>query len=94
MGADGSNPVDITNYPQGLDLAPSWSPDSTQIAFTRYDGKGPGDIYVMNADGSGQTNLTNDPNTDDYLPSWSPDGAKIASAATTWGVSTGARSIS
>ena len=39
MNADGSDQVNLTNDPDGQDVAPSWSPDSTRIAFTRYTAK-------------------------------------------------------
>ena len=48
-----------------------------QIAFTRDDGGGAGDIFVMNPDGSGQTNLTPGTATEDLQPSYSPDGQTI-----------------
>ena len=78
MDADGTDQTDVTNYPTGYDYTPAWSPDSTQIVFSRYENGNQGDLYVMNADGSDQTNVTNDDTTDDYGPAWSPDGAKIA----------------
>jgi hypothetical protein len=54
----------------------SWSPDGSQIAFTRrmsyFDGVRSG-IYVMDADGSNLRKLT-----DGESLSWSPDGGQIA----------------
>jgi Tol biopolymer transport system component len=75
MNADGSN----QKCPSGEDaIAPAWSPDSTQIVFTKNL-----DIYAMNADGSNQRNLTNfSANHFGSGPSWSPDGLKIAFART------------
>lgn len=69
VNGDGSN---LTRLTYGLD--PSWSPDGTQIAFSRWND--PAGLYVMNADGT-------------YLrplfawqqllsPEWSPDGSMIA----------------
>lgn len=49
---------------------PSWSPDSTKIAFSV-----PYAIYVMGADGSNLTQLTSSGCSND--PEWSPDGTKI-----------------
>jgi len=60
----------------GNDLAPSWSPDGSRIAF-QSDRDGNYEIYVMNADGSSQTRLSHHP-AGDYLPSWSSDGSRIA----------------
>ena len=48
---------------------PSWSPDSTRIAFTRHS-----EIWVMNADGTNRTKLLDN----GQCPVWSPDGTKIA----------------
>jgi Tol biopolymer transport system component len=47
-------------------VSPTWSPDGTQIAFTRTTGYVEGTasdshIYKINADGSGRTRLTRDP---------------------------------
>ncbi len=75
MDADGSNPLKLTNTPEGS-LGPVWSPDGRKIAFLSYADGNP-EIYVMNADGSGPQNLTNNP-SNDYLHAWSPDGTKIA----------------
>src|SRR6266581_1015465 len=75
MGADGSNPTNLTNNP-AKDTWPTWSPDGKRIAFTS-NRDGNTEIYVMRADGTGQTNLTNDPGADDEA-AWSPDGTKIA----------------
>jgi len=47
---------------------PVWSPDGTEIAFTRG-----GDIWVMNAGGSNQRQLTNTAALD-RSPTYSPDG--------------------
>jgi Tol biopolymer transport system component len=70
MNADGSSQTRITD-PGGTD-DPAWSPDGTEIVFSRH-----GDIYVMNADGSNQTRLTNTSEWDEE-PAWSPDGKRIA----------------
>lgn len=53
---------------------PTWSPDGTEIAFSRWGKQEPG-IWVMNADGSGKRRVTNGP---DEAPTWSPDGTRIA----------------
>lgn len=73
MNPDGS---DLTRLTSGADLEPAWSPDGTQIAFTRFNGATQGGIFVMNADGSNQRRFT--ANANDRYPTWSPDGTKIA----------------
>jgi dipeptidyl aminopeptidase/acylaminoacyl peptidase len=69
--ADGSGAKYLTT---GQD--PTWSPDSTQIAFEMGQ-----EIYVMDADGTDQHDITNDPASDTH-PAWSPDGSKIAFTTT------------
>ncbi|MGE5833997.1 MAG: Ig-like domain-containing protein, partial [Acidobacteriota bacterium] len=53
------------------DFGPSWSPDGTQIVFTRN-----GALHVINADGSGFAALPNEEFAQN--PWWSPDGTRIA----------------
>jgi hypothetical protein len=74
MGADGSNPTNITEQLTLLDREPCWSPDGTQIVFRRLDRtESTGyDLWVMNADGSNSERLLeiNGPQTE---PAWLPD---------------------
>ena len=76
VGADGSNPVRLTNAPTSIDAMPRWSPDGKRIAFWSNRDGNP-EIYLMNADGSNVTRLTNNSANDDR-PIWSPDGKHIA----------------
>ncbi len=65
------------------DNDPAWSPDGTEVAFTRvtmHEGYGPSgeyfyeaDIYTVYADGSNETRLASG-----SYPTWSPDGKHIA----------------
>ena len=75
MGADGGNPVRLTNDP-AIDSHPSWSPDGKRIAFVSNRDHGYDRIYVMDSDGGNVTRLTED-STNRY-PAWSPDGETIA----------------
>jgi Tol biopolymer transport system component len=54
--------------------------ENGKIAYERYPGDGPPDIYVANADGTGEVNLTNE-NSEDITPAWSPDGTRIVFAS-------------
>ena len=70
MNADGSDPRNLTNSPDG-DSGPAWSLDGTKIAFDSHR-DGNEEIYVMNADGSGLGNLTNNPAADGGA-AWRPE---------------------
>ena len=86
MNADGTNRHKV--YGGGLiALAtnPSWSPDGTEIAFSRreyfldffgYNLRDP-EIAVIKPDGTGLRTLSGDPAYDEW-PEWSPDGSTIA----------------
>jgi len=78
MNADGTNRVQLTPTGSFIDTRGEWSPDSTQIIFTRCT---PVtlicDIYKVNADGSNLVNLTPDFTENDDFPRWSSDGSKI-----------------
>src|SRR5881409_503870 len=55
---------------------PSWSPDSTRIAFQAYRSS-TWQIWTIKADGTDLRAVTSGP-YDDREPSWSPDGQRIA----------------
>jgi Tol biopolymer transport system component len=68
----------------GGDRDPAWSPDGTEIVFSRYmqSERGRDVLWVMNADGSNQRRLLKEPLPDGHVPEWepdwSPDGQHIA----------------
>ena len=68
MNPDGTGRTNLTSGPEGGG-APEWSPDGTEIAFSRPEG-----ILVMDADGGNRHQITNE----GFSPSWSPDGNRIA----------------
>ena len=83
MRADGTNGRPLTVCPTALgfpggctDMRPAWSPDGTQIAFTRAlpergsDGF-MGDIFVIDADGGEARRVTSGPGLD-CCPAWQP----------------------
>ena len=75
----GANPALVN------DSEPDWSPNGTEIAFTR-SRQAPNaaapttGIEVMNADGTDQTRLTTNVAADSS-PAWSPDGNEIVFAS-------------
>jgi Tol biopolymer transport system component len=86
MDNDGSNKTPLT-FPmaqQADNLEPTWSPDGTKIAFTRYPrplpDRLPSYIIVANVQNGNQTPVTSGA-WDDSNPAWSPDGTKIAFAS-------------
>jgi WD40-like Beta Propeller Repeat len=76
MDADGSNIRQITD--SGTDYNPSWSPDGSEIVFTRQEAASESDIFVMDANGSSVHRLTDDDGSFTNLnPQFSPDGTRI-----------------
>ena len=75
IDVEGRRLKNLTQFAGVEDSAPSWSPDSSKIAFmSSRDGND--EIYVMDADGRNPVNLTNHPSWDSSAD-WSPDGKKI-----------------
>jgi Tol biopolymer transport system component len=55
--------------------SPTWSPDSTRLAFSRFNyAHGNHDLMVLDLPTGVVSNVTNDPANTDEMPSWSPDG--------------------
>lgn len=76
-GEDPAPPVPLTSYP-GLEQFPSFSPDSSRVAFSWDEpGKRPSNIYVKMIGPGDPIRLTTNPNGD-FAPAWSPDGRFIA----------------
>jgi hypothetical protein len=72
---DGSEPVALTTS-AGMNFAPVFSPDGTQIAFVSTRDGGVPTVWVMHADGSGQHQVTTELGRD-TSPSWSADGRQL-----------------
>lgn len=76
MNADGTGMTQLTSGAVA-DFAGSWSPDGTQIVFTR-NARDESGIFVMNTDGSNVHELlATGPGDVQTPPSWSPDGSRI-----------------
>ena len=76
--SDGSGLRRITTLPAGssMDKAPRFSPDGTQIVFTREASNSASELYVVNLDGSGLRSITPS-NLHPGDATWSPDGSEI-----------------
>ncbi|HEY7604594.1 MAG TPA: hypothetical protein VH760_10055 [Gaiellaceae bacterium] len=74
MDVDGSHRTRLTSTP-ARELDPQWSPDGTQISYTRQLDRGGRkvDIWVMSPDGRGKRRLTAG-----LEARWAPDGKTIA----------------
>jgi TolB protein len=71
---DGTNPVNVSNYPDGDDDSPSLSADGSKVAWMC-----DWEVYVANADGTGvHVNVSSDGDAADDSPSLSADGSKVA----------------
>src|SRR5262245_45061594 len=73
--ADGSNQVQITNFPGIRVGSPRWSPDGMRVVFDAY-AHGNSDIYVVGAEGGKIRAVTSEPSNENR-PSWSTDGKWI-----------------
>jgi uncharacterized repeat protein (TIGR01451 family) len=73
LPAGGGAPTLFLSDPTFTDRFPSWSPDSTRIAYA----KGDGDVWIAPVAGGAPVRLTTDPGTDTH-PTWSPDGTQVA----------------
>jgi len=74
---DGSDLHQLTQ--SANDQSVRWSPDGSRLAYTQWNGLGPGfrfSLMVSNGDGSNPQALTTD--VRDYYPTWSPNGKTIA----------------
>jgi Tol biopolymer transport system component len=76
-GADGSEPVNLTNTPEVDELNPHASPDGSKVCFVVDRGKGAAkerSVYYMKLDGTGRTLVAEGA----CWPCWKADGTAIA----------------
>lgn len=73
--ADGSNLTRLTNVNGVHDSEPSWSPNGSQIAFTRtfWAQNNRNELWTMNADGGNQQYI----GVEGYAAKWAPDGSRF-----------------
>jgi TolB protein len=81
INADGTGRTNVSGT-DGYNTDPAWSPDGTQISFTRahYFSNSPStsDIYVADADGTNQVQIAHAEGDLDVGAFWSPDGTQLA----------------
>jgi Tol biopolymer transport system component len=70
------DPKRLTNAEDGLNSHPAWSPDSSEIAFSREVSHDNNEIFVINVNGSDVRQVT-DSEAFDTRPCWSPDGKNL-----------------
>ncbi len=83
---DGSDRRRLTVYDGSYSDEPAWSPDGSQVAYSRgrrEDGNWFSHIYAVNADGTGRTKLSSG-DVVDSNPAWSPHGDRIIFERLTW----------
>jgi dipeptidyl aminopeptidase/acylaminoacyl peptidase len=83
VAASGGGPVLLHAEPTGAyDNSPSYSPDGSAIAFTRWTDTEGGSVWIMNADGSGAHQIARLPGFATGL-AWGPDG-RLAVTLVAW----------
>jgi TolB protein len=79
---DGANQSRLT-VNRSIDIAPTWSPDGTVIAYTSYKTGYPDIILQSLRDARmPQMPAKGSPEVQNYLPAWSPDGTRLAFMST------------
>jgi TolB protein len=75
--ATGGKPINLTNTPNVIDFAPTWSPDGRYIVYDTGALQGNTDLFMIPRAGGTPIRLTDHPDHD-YGAAWSPVGNKIA----------------
>jgi Tol biopolymer transport system component len=83
MNADGRDPRRLTYTRELSELAPSWSPDGTRIAYARQGGGFTKTVAVVNADGSCGIEIAADPRGNTWYsePAWRPGSGRTGEGA-------------
>ncbi len=79
---DGTGLTRLTNTSNVMDSEPAWSPDGTQIAFTRLSQNFVREeLWIMNSDGSNQHYI----GVEGFAAKWSSDGSRFIYSSKTTG---------
>jgi Tol biopolymer transport system component len=82
ISADGSDLTNVTNEPKAGDDGAHWSPDGTQLFFSRSSPRtGTKAVYRINADGTNMVRLSGSNFRDTEGPRLTPDASKVAFVA-------------
>ena len=66
----------LTDPGTAKDADPAWSPDGSQLAFTRRSDSSDSDVYAVSATGGSARAVMAGPGVD-QKPAWSPDGSSL-----------------
>jgi Tol biopolymer transport system component len=90
--ADGTDARQVTQAARGVvDDQPDWSPDGSQLVFSRYAPDKPSAIFTVKADGTGLRRVSPPPGkglVDYSMPSFAPDGRHIILTRASGGIKT------
>ena len=81
MSVDGTDVRRVMRAPNSDEVLPSWSPDSSKLAYTATTATPNGwqsDIYRIRLSDGRFRRITFTPKTKEFAPDWSPDGSLIA----------------
>jgi Tol biopolymer transport system component len=81
VSASGDSVSPFFSSPSSEELAPSWSPDSTRIAFASNAANGNYNIFIGTVDRDSLSVITS-ATSEEGDPAWSPDGTRLAYRST------------
>ncbi len=81
---DGALLTKLTNSAGVLDGHPAWSPDDSEISYSKFTNPDAADIFVMDPGNGMDLRRLTDTLTDENDSDWSPDGTKIIFKSKRW----------